>query len=275
MAQRFASQKPQSFRNHVENVAIVGAGGSVGKFITEALLSQGKHKVTAITREDSDSKLPDGIHHIKKVSYDNQQSLVDAMRGQDALIITMKPMTPPDTQSKLIDAAVEAGVEYIMPNEYGVDASNESLARDTMLGDALIDARKYVEKIGKGKTRWLSLVCGFWYEFSLAGKENRYGFDFDKKSLAWFDDGNTKFTQSTWPQVSSPCPAQPTSNRQRLTCFTVRSRSSPPPSPPQTPHLPIRHQPQPLTIRQLSRIHLLLHRLPTRYARLRPSRDRR
>lgn len=201
MAQRFAYQQRQGFRNHVENVAIVGAGGSVGKFITEALLSQGKHEVTAITRQDSDSTLPEGIHHIRKVNYDNKESLVDAMKGQDALIITLKPMSPPDTQTKLMDAAVEAGVEYVMPNEYGVDASNESLANDTMVGAAVIDARQYMEKIGKGKTLWLSLVCGFWYEFSLAGKENRYGFDFDSKSLTWFDDGKTNFTQSTWPQV--------------------------------------------------------------------------
>ncbi|KAK4504117.1 hypothetical protein PRZ48_005032 [Zasmidium cellare] len=200
MASQFANKQAPGFRNHVENIAIVGAGGSIGKFITEALLAQGKHKVTAITRHDSDSVLPKGIHHIKKVDYANTQSLVEALKGQDALIITLKPLSPPDTQFKLIDAAVEAGVEYVMPNEYGVDASNQSLAEETMVGTAVREARSYVEKVGKGKTFWVSLVCGFWYEFSLAGRENRYGFDLDKKSLTWFDDGNTKFTQSTWPQ---------------------------------------------------------------------------
>ncbi|KAF2170039.1 hypothetical protein M409DRAFT_64420 [Zasmidium cellare ATCC 36951] len=200
MAQQFANKQPPGFRNHIQNIAIVGAGGSVGKFITEALLSQGKHKVTAITRQDSDSVLPQGIHHIKKVDYSSQQSLVDALKGQDALVITLKPMSPPDTQHNLMDAAVEAGVEYIMPNEYGVDASNKALAEETMVGTAVREARAYVEKIGNGKTFWVGLVCGFWYEFSLAGKENRYGFDLGEKSLTWFDDGETRFTQSTWAQ---------------------------------------------------------------------------
>lgn len=202
MAHQFASKQPQGFRNHVENIAIVGASGSIGQHITQALLAQGKHKVTAITRQDSDNKLPSDLHHIKKVNYDDHKSLVDAMKGQDALIITLKPMAPPDSQFKLMDAAIEAGVEYIMDNEYGVDADNQSLADETMVGAAVLAARKYVEKKGKGRAQWVGLVCGFWYEFSLAGREGRYGFDFDKKSLTWFDDGNTKVTMSTWPQVS-------------------------------------------------------------------------
>lgn len=202
MAHQFANKQPQGFRNHVENIAIVGAGGSIGQHITQALLSHGKHKVTAITREDSSNKLPSGLHHIKKVNYDDRNSLINAMKGQDALIITMKPMAPPDSQIKIIDAAVEAGVEYIMPNEYGIDVNNKSLAEETMVGAKVLEAREYIEKVGKGKTHWLGLVCGFWYEFSLAGKEGRYGFDFDEKSLTWFDDGGTKVTMSTWPQVS-------------------------------------------------------------------------
>lgn len=44
------------------------------------------------------------------------------------------------------------------------------------------------------------LVCNFWYEFSLGGGPDRYGFDFKKRSLVWFDDGNVAINTSTWPQ---------------------------------------------------------------------------
>lgn len=49
-------------------------------------------------------------------------------------------------------------------------------------------------------SKWVVLSCGFWYEFSLGGTEDRYGFDFENRSLVLFDDGNTKINTSTWAQ---------------------------------------------------------------------------
>lgn len=46
----------------------------------------------------------------------------------------------------------------------------------------------------------LLLVCNFLYEFSLGGGADRFGFDFQKRSLTWFDDGNVSLCVSTWPQ---------------------------------------------------------------------------
>lgn len=71
--------------NHITKVAIVGAGGNVGKFMTEALLKTGKHTVTAITRHDSQSTLPEGVD-VKKVDYSKHETIVEALKGQDALV---------------------------------------------------------------------------------------------------------------------------------------------------------------------------------------------
>lgn len=60
MAQQYANSQPTGFNNRIEHVAIVGATGSVGAYITKELLKRGKHTVTAITREDSKSKMPEG-----------------------------------------------------------------------------------------------------------------------------------------------------------------------------------------------------------------------
>ncbi|KAK1811417.1 hypothetical protein LTR12_014227 [Friedmanniomyces endolithicus] len=192
----------------LKNIAIVGASGSVGTFITKALISQGQHNVTAITRghkpvtpRNKSAQMPEGLHAIKEVDYDSHESLVDAMKGQDMLIITMNVMAPRDSQTKLIDAAIEAGIHWIMPNQYGGyfadDGSNES-GRNDMLRAGTMAVRRYIE--GKGGS-WIGVACGFWYEFSLSGQEYRYGFDFEKKSLTLFDDGKVKHTCSTWPQV--------------------------------------------------------------------------
>ena len=48
--------------------------------------------------------------------------------------------------------------------------------------------------------KWTSLACGFWYEFSLGGTADRYGFDFHNRSIVYFDDGTTKIDTSTWLQ---------------------------------------------------------------------------
>lgn len=197
----FADNQPQGFRNYVENVAIVGIGGRSGAFMADALIKGGKHRVTAITRADSSNKMPSGVHDVKKVDYNNHESLVQSLVGQDVLIITMAVLAPPDSQKKLIDAAVEAEVRWIMPNEWGYDPSNTKMGNDSMIGPRLIAARKHIEEVGVNKTNWIGLCCGFWYEFSLAGTEARYGFDFDKKTLTLYDEGETKINTSTWPLV--------------------------------------------------------------------------
>ncbi|KAK9426917.1 hypothetical protein V1505DRAFT_381938 [Lipomyces doorenjongii] len=184
-------------KNLIENVAIVGAGGHVGKFIVEELLKTGKHKVTAITREDSASKFAEGVL-VKKVNYDDQSSLVEALQGQDALIITMSVMAPPDQQTKLIDAAAAANVTWILPNEFGGDPLDLEMGKDTFLGVAKAKYRDHIDKLGK--ISWIAIACGFWYEFSLGGGPSRYGFDFKNRTVTLFDDGNTKINTSTWPQ---------------------------------------------------------------------------
>ena len=118
MAPQYAKDQPSGFKNHIENVAVVGVSGSVGGYITQALLGTGKHTITAVTREGSNSEIPKGVE-VAKVNYDDENTIVEALKGQQALVITMKTgqMEP---ILKLIRAAAEAGVQFIMSNEYSV-----------------------------------------------------------------------------------------------------------------------------------------------------------
>lgn len=86
--------------------------------------------MTAITRSGSTNKLPDSVNSVI-VDYDDETSLVEAMKGQQILIITLAVRAPPGTQSKLIRAASKAGVPYVMPNAWGTDPLNEKLMQDT------------------------------------------------------------------------------------------------------------------------------------------------
>lgn len=100
--------------------------------MTAALLKTGKHTVTAITRADSQSKLPEGVI-VKKVDYSKPETLVEALRGQDALVITMGGHTPKEIHLALFNAAGEAGVSWIMPNEWSPDTANEGLIKDLFI----------------------------------------------------------------------------------------------------------------------------------------------
>lgn len=67
-----------------------------------------------------------------------------------------------------------------------------------MLGPVGKVHRDEIERLGM---QWITMCCGFWYDYSLAGGEARFGFDFDKRSLTLYDDGNTKNSTSTLSQV--------------------------------------------------------------------------
>jgi hypothetical protein len=177
------------------------AGGQFGKHLTEALLKTGKHTVTAITRTNSTNSLPKGVR-IERVDYggDDLDALVDALRGQQVLIITMAIMAPRDAVSKLVRAAAKAGVAYVMPNWFGHDAANKKLCDDSMLSSSVEAIHAEIETLGvSGNIR---LVCNFWYEFSLGGGLDRFGFDFAKRSFIVFDKGDVPFNVSTWAQCA-------------------------------------------------------------------------
>lgn len=110
----------------------------------------------------------------------------------------MSPTAPPDTHSKLVQAAAKAGIPYVMPNGYGIDIENIKFGEESLLGPRQKASRDEIESLGM---QWITVCCGFWYDYSLAGGESRFGFDFDKRSLTLYDDGNTKNSTSTLAQV--------------------------------------------------------------------------
>ncbi|KAI1381272.1 NAD(P)-binding protein [Hypoxylon crocopeplum] len=185
--------------NYVKKVAIVGATGTVGTIIVEELLKQGKHEITAVTRKDSAAanSIPAGVK-IAKVDYSDESTLEDALKGQEVLIITMHTRAPPDTQLKLIRAAAAANVPFVLPNEWGCDMADEAMAKDTLLGEFDGPARKLCEELGKSS--WIGVVTGFWYEYSLGFGTETYGMDWKNRTWTFFDDGETKMNTTTWPQ---------------------------------------------------------------------------
>lgn len=187
---------PHNPPNSIRNIAIVGATGQLGKYITAALLQNPTFRITALTRSTNSSSFPPGLTPIP-VDYSEPSTLTAALKGQDALIITLAVAAPPDTQSKLIRAAAEARVPWILPNEFGGD-TDDPVSDETRMGPPKRAARKLIEELGVSS--WFGIVSGFWYEYSLSGP-GLYGIDIAKREVVWFDDGTQRLNTSTWVQI--------------------------------------------------------------------------
>ncbi|KXJ86049.1 oxidoreductase CipA [Microdochium bolleyi] len=186
--------------SHVKNIAIVGATGTVGAFITKSLLATGKHSVTALTRSAANpDAFPAGLQ-LAEISYSDPATIVRALRGQDVLIITMSVHASAESQLTLIDAAADAGVPYVMPNDWGFDVSRDDMYRDAFFHLDSKAARARIEQ--RGVSAWVSVICGFWYEHSLGCGLGTFGIDWDKREAVLLDGGDaTRMNTSTCAYV--------------------------------------------------------------------------
>ena len=175
------------------------AGGQFGSHMVNALLKGGKHHITAITREGSTNKMPSGLD-VKTVDYSDHSSIVSALQGHEALVITLNGRTPEETSFSLVRAAAEAKIPWILPNEWGFDTANEGILNDVDLTKTMLKVRNLISELGQSS--YISVICGHLYEYSLGAGPLAYGFDFKNKAVTFYDDGKTKVNATTIPQLA-------------------------------------------------------------------------
>lgn len=179
-----------------ENADHHQATGRIGGAFAQSLLQTGQHTVTALTREGSDGQVPEGVQ-VVRVNYDDEDSLVKALTGQQFLVITLGVRAPEDLHARITAAAAKAGIAYIMPNAYGFPISPEGV-KDTDLYGKTAVAR--IADAQTGASSSVTLPCGFWYEWSLACGEQWFGFTIKDRKVTFFDDGTRTISVSTWDQ---------------------------------------------------------------------------
>ena len=170
----------------------------MGEHIAKALVKTGKHTVTALTRQGSKNEVPSGVKAIP-VDYNDESTVVAALKCQQFLVITLAATAPPDVHSKIVQAAAKAGVPHIMPNIFGLDDSNEALIKENPLS---ADCKSMLAEVEATGCSWTSMICSLWYEYSLAMGPLWFGFDFANKKLTLYDDGTTKINLTTWEQCA-------------------------------------------------------------------------
>ncbi|CAD0113025.1 unnamed protein product [Aureobasidium uvarum] len=167
----------------------------MAKHTIDELLKSNSHSITALTRKGRNLSLPSSVTVIE-VDYTSIEDLTAALHGQDFLMITLSVTAPPYIQSNLVSAAAAAGIKYVMPNAYGFNFNSAALIQDIPVAGMAQQTFSQIETLGM---QHFSLVCNFWYEWSL-GVGALYGIDIKDKTATFFDDGETVINTSTWKQ---------------------------------------------------------------------------
>ncbi|KAJ4129627.1 hypothetical protein NW754_003909 [Fusarium falciforme] len=115
----------------VKNVALVGASGNLGVVIQDHFLAQldSPLRVSVLTRQGSDAKLPAGLNAIS-TDY-SPASLEQGLRRKDVVIMFLPPESTVDHET-VMDAAVRAVVKRFFPPDVidgllGVDVNTRQV----------------------------------------------------------------------------------------------------------------------------------------------------
>lgn len=86
--------------------------------------------------------------------YSSHEDLVSAFKGQDAVVSTVGAPALGD-QIKLINAAIEAGVKYFIPSEFGGNTLNEKTAKLAVFGKRSLHANISRRKLQRARSTTL------------------------------------------------------------------------------------------------------------------------
>jgi hypothetical protein len=182
----------------IRNVAVLGAGGSLGPTVLEFL--DHHFVVTIITRESSTSTFPSKFKtHVVPDDYATAQ-LLPAFTGQDAVVSLVSPWAC-QIQKHIIDVAVKAGVKRFIPAEFGYDTTNANAVALLPALQIRVDIVEYLRTQERNGLTWTALITGPFFDWGLANGFT--GFDLPNHKAMIYDDGDQHFSTSTVPLIAN------------------------------------------------------------------------
>ncbi|RMY93732.1 hypothetical protein D0862_09133 [Hortaea werneckii] len=183
----------------IKTVALAGATGALGAPMLQALLEAG-FNVTVLTRPTSTHAFPNNVQ-VKKVEYHDFESLKSALAGQEALVSTITTSAI-DQQKLLIDAAIAAGVQRLIPSEFGCDLENPK-ARELPVYADKVELERYIQtqcrQRNGGKTTYTFVFNNAFFDWGL---DFKFLLDVAGRKMEICDGGERPFTTTTLAQVA-------------------------------------------------------------------------
>ncbi|KAI9893125.1 MAG: hypothetical protein M1814_000673 [Vezdaea aestivalis] len=186
----------------IKNVVLSGAGGNLGPSILTQLLKAKEFHVSVLSRASSSATFPAEVT-VLKADYGSLESLTTALKGQDAVISTIGGMGL-DAQELLIDACVAAGVQRLIPSEFGSDTDNAK-AVEWVKPMFTIKAEliKYVKGKEKDGLSWTGIATGPFFDWGL--RIGFLGLDLEKKTATLYDGGDNEVAMTVLSDIGRAC----------------------------------------------------------------------
>ncbi|KAL1645812.1 hypothetical protein SLS58_003696 [Diplodia intermedia] len=186
----------------LKNIAIVGAGGNIGKHIVPKLLSDGSFQITALTR--GNYQAPDARIRVAAVDYESRASLAAALQGQDA-VLSLVPggQAKWGPQKLLIDASIDAGVRLFVPSEFvsNILAPQYAVFPTSFVGDKVALRHYLAEQAAAGRICWTALNGGPFFDMWLLG--GPAGFDIAARKATIYGSGNNPTCWTPLPVIAA------------------------------------------------------------------------
>jgi hypothetical protein len=180
----------------VHKVVVLGAGGSLGPAVLDALESH--FDVTILTRKSSTSTFPPKFKTSSIEDDYPTPKLLDAFRDQDAVVSLISPWAA-KVQEHIIDAAVEAGVKRFIPAEFGYDTLNPNAIALLPGLQVRVDVINHLKSQETKGLTWTAIATGGFFDWGLGNGFT--GFDLANRKAMIYDDGDQPFSTSTVPSI--------------------------------------------------------------------------
>ncbi|PCG93416.1 Hypothetical protein PENO1_082510 [Penicillium occitanis (nom. inval.)] len=173
----------------LKNVALIGANGTIGKIILEALLASPDINVTVISRNTSDATFPPNVN-VRKTDF-SESSLFSAFKGQDA-IVSAVGATAFTEQKRFIDVAAHAGVKRFIPSEFSANTLNEPVRQLLPLFNQKKEVLDYLKSKESFGLTWTGIATALLLDWGLTS--GFLGYDIPNRTATIWDGGDKRFT---------------------------------------------------------------------------------
>jgi uncharacterized protein YbjT (DUF2867 family) len=173
----------------IKTVALAGASGNLGPAILDALLAAGTFEITVLIREGSKSSFPSGVK-VTTVNYDSMESITNALHGQEAVVSTL-PLMAFQTQKRMIDAAIAAGVKRFIPSVFGSDLYNPKARVLPVYHDKVAIQDYLAEKSKKTPLTYTPVVNAAFFDWGL---QVGLFVNFKEHKASLYDGGDRPFS---------------------------------------------------------------------------------
>jgi uncharacterized protein YbjT (DUF2867 family) len=184
--------------NAYKNVILLGATGDTGKYILSALLADSTFNVSILSRINSNATFPSNVK-VFKVDYSDKDALTKALVGQDVVISTVGGEGLFDNFGRtLVEAAIDAGVKWFIPSEFGTDYDDPIAATIPPLSSKLAVAKLLREN--QSHINHTFITTGMFLDW---GFDNGFlGFDIPNRTVTLYDEGKARTSGTILPHIA-------------------------------------------------------------------------